>query len=160
MGAVRMRVQTADKNITVIQHDPHDCSPLERFWTVFACKQSLICAYFYPDSDKMTFSPEKIISFLQTGTHFLLQKTLMDWSGVDYLWIFVMFLSAVWTLILTAPIHIHWWASKWCNVTFIQICSNEETNLSTSWIAWGWVNFQHIFIFCANYFFNNFLLLK
>ncbi len=28
----------------------------------------------------------------------------MDWSGVDYLWIIVMFLSAVWTLILTAPI--------------------------------------------------------
>ncbi len=26
----------------------------------------------------------------------------MDWSGVDYLWIIVMFLSAVWTLILTA----------------------------------------------------------
>ncbi len=29
----------------------------------------------------------------------------MDWSGVDYVWIIVMFLSAVWTLILTAPIH-------------------------------------------------------
>ncbi len=29
----------------------------------------------------------------------------MDWSGMDYLWIIVMFLSAVWTLILTAPIH-------------------------------------------------------
>ncbi len=29
----------------------------------------------------------------------------MDWSGVDYLWIIVMFLSAVFTLILTAPIH-------------------------------------------------------
>ncbi len=29
----------------------------------------------------------------------------MDWSRVNYLWIIVMFLSAVWTLILTAPIH-------------------------------------------------------
>ncbi len=29
---------------------------------------------------------------------------LMDWSCVDYFWIIVMFLSAVWTLILTAPI--------------------------------------------------------
>ncbi len=29
----------------------------------------------------------------------------MDWSGVDYLWSIVMFLSAAWTLILTAPIH-------------------------------------------------------
>ncbi len=30
---------------------------------------------------------------------------MMDWSDVDYLMIIVMFLSAVWTLILTAPIH-------------------------------------------------------
>ncbi len=30
---------------------------------------------------------------------------LLDWNHVDYLWIFVMFLSDVWTLILTAPIH-------------------------------------------------------
>ncbi len=29
----------------------------------------------------------------------------MDWSGKDDLWIIVMILSAVWTLILTAPIH-------------------------------------------------------
>ncbi len=29
----------------------------------------------------------------------------MYWSRVDYLWIIVTFLSAVWTLILTAPIH-------------------------------------------------------
>ncbi len=30
---------------------------------------------------------------------------LMGWSGVDYLWIIVMFLSVVLTLILMAPIH-------------------------------------------------------
>ncbi len=29
----------------------------------------------------------------------------MDLSGVNYLWIIVMFLSAVWALILTAPIN-------------------------------------------------------
>ncbi len=29
---------------------------------------------------------------------------LIDWRWVDYLWTIVMFLSAVWTLILTAPI--------------------------------------------------------
>ncbi len=46
----------------------------------------------------------------------LLHKMLTDgleWCGL--LWIIVMLLSAVWTLILTAPIHIqqriHWWAS-------------------------------------------------
>ncbi len=33
---------------------------------------------------------------------------------------------------------IHWWAS---NTTFLQICSDEETNSSTSWMASGWVIF-------------------
>ncbi len=36
---------------------------------------------------------------------------LMDWSHVDYFWIIVMFLSAVWTLILMAThslLRIHW----------------------------------------------------
>ncbi len=35
----------------------------------------------------------------------LLSSQDINWSGVDCLWIIVMFLSAVWTLILTAPIH-------------------------------------------------------
>ncbi len=42
--------------------------------------------------------------------------------------------------------------NKWCNATFLQIYSDEETNSSTSWIAWGWVHFQQIFI----YFFKTF----
>ncbi len=39
----------------------------------------------------------------KSGFSFLLHKALID--GLDYLWIIVMCLSAVWTLILTAPIH-------------------------------------------------------
>ncbi len=35
----------------------------------------------------------------------LLKDIKMDWSGVDYLWIILMYLSAIWTLFLTAPIH-------------------------------------------------------
>ncbi len=69
-------------------------------------------------------------------------------------WIIVMFLSAVWTLILTAPIHCRGYigeqASKFLHVSF-----NEETNSSTvhvdlvqyTWMAWGWVYFQQMFIF-------------
>ncbi len=34
---------------------------------------------------------------------FFLHMVLIDWTGV--VWINVMFLSAVWTVILTAPIH-------------------------------------------------------
>ncbi len=30
---------------------------------------------------------------------------MTDWSGAAYLWIIVMFLSVVWTLIVTTPIH-------------------------------------------------------
>ncbi len=43
------------------------------------------------------------------------------WSGVDYLWNIVMFLSAVWTLILTAPIHCRGSIGE-------QICTNEKKN--------------------------------
>ncbi len=39
-----------------------------------------------------------------TNMNLFISKDI-DWSGVDYLWIIVMCLSAVWTLILTAPIH-------------------------------------------------------
>ncbi len=45
----------------------------------------------------------KDISYKRTA--FLFTRHLMDLSDVDYLWIIVMFLSTVWTLILTAPIH-------------------------------------------------------
>ncbi len=61
-----------------------------------------------------------------------------------------MFLSAVWTLILTAPIHRRASIGEpRCNATFLQICSDEETNSSTSWMTWGrgWAHFQQMFIF-------------
>ncbi len=35
--------------------------------------------------------------------------------------------------------------SKWCNTTFLQTCSDEETN--SSWMAWGWVHVQQNVIF-------------
>ncbi len=68
----------------------------------------------------------------------------MEWSGVDYLWIIVMFLSAVsfWRHPFTAEDP--WWRS---DVMLHFSKSDEETNSSASWMAWGWVHFQHIFIF-------------
>ncbi len=51
------------------------------------------------------------MDLFRTNTHedFQHHKMLTDgleWCGLlDYYWIIVMFLSAVWTLILTAPIH-------------------------------------------------------
>ncbi len=45
------------------------------------------------------------ITFLQTHILLLRYKMVLEWIHVDYLWIIVMFSSAVWTLIPTAPIH-------------------------------------------------------
>ncbi len=42
---------------------------------------------------------------------------------------------------------IHWWASDGM-IHFSK--PDEETNSSTSWMAWGWLHFQHIFIFVWN----------
>ncbi len=59
----------------------------------------------------------------------------MDWSGVDYLCIIVMFLSAVWTLILTAPIHCT--GSIGEQVTECYISPNlmkKQTHLHLGWL--------------------------
>ncbi len=64
----------------------------------------------------------------------------------DYLWIIVMFFYQLfglssWRHPFTAEV------CKWCNTELLQICSNEETNSSTSWVNWGWVNCLQIIIF-------------
>ncbi len=63
------------------------------FRTVLSCKRCLICADFSPDQTRPLFYWRKF--------SFCLLKMLND--GLE--WITVMFLSAVWTLVLTAPIH-------------------------------------------------------
>ncbi len=149
MGAVRMRVQTADKNITIIY-----TTLVNQLmsWEVKSCmcvrnkiyhkcisghnKKSLHNNVsssekykkksFSPDSDSMFFfftggsvfsqiinSYEVTVielKYLNYGIIFLqtckfpLLKTLID--GLESCGLFcVMFLLAVWTLILTAPIH-------------------------------------------------------
>ncbi len=63
----------------------------------------------------------------------------MDWSGVDYLWIIGMFLSAVWTLILTAPIH--------CRASIAErvMESYISPNLMKKRTHLGWTEGEHIF---------------
>ncbi len=41
-------------------------------------------------------------------------------------------------------------ASKWCNTKLLKICSDEETNISTSWVALGCAHFH----FWVNHYFN------
>ncbi len=51
---------------------------------------------------------------------------------MDYLWIIVMFLSAVWTPILTAPIHCRASIAEALMDCYTFSKSTEETNSSTS----------------------------
>ncbi len=44
-----------------------------------------------------------MMDLFHTNMPFLTSQDINRWTGV--VWIIVMFLSAVWTLILTAPIH-------------------------------------------------------
>ncbi len=65
----------------------------------------------------------------------------MDWSGVDYLWIIVMFLSAVWTLILTAPIHCRGSIAEQVMECYISPnLMKKQTHLHL-----GWPQGEHIF---------------
>ncbi len=83
------------------------------FRAVLAFKQCLICADFSPDSHQNTFSLEEALWIMDSClfknilmrdlSHLLSSQDVNWWTGV--VWIIVMFLSVVWTLILTAPIH-------------------------------------------------------
>ncbi len=108
-------------------------------WTVFTYKRCLICADFSPDSDKMTFSLEEAIlwtinlyfkqkqrfndGFIYYKHSCSLHKTWIN--GLDWCGLLVMFLSAVWILIMTAPIR--------CRGS-----TGEHL---------GWPDFQQMFIF-------------
>ncbi len=66
----------------------------------------------------------------------------MVWITCGLLWCFYqLFGLSFWRHPFTAEDPL---VSKWWNATFLQICSHEETNLSTSWMAWGWVTFQKL----------------
>ncbi len=60
----------------------------------------------------------------------------MDCSGVDHLRIIAMFGLSFWRHPFTANDQLVY---KWCNATFLQICSDDETKSST------WPEFEYIF---------------
>ncbi len=72
------------------------------------------------------------------------------WTGVMwiisvFLWCFYqLFGLSFWRHPLTVEDPL---VSKWCDAKFLQMCSDEETNSSTSWMAWGRVHFQQTLIF-------------
>ncbi len=72
----------------------------------------------------------------------------LEWCGllVDYCDVFIscLYSHSFWRYPFTAEDPL---VSKWYNAKFLQICFDEETNSSTLWMAWGWVNVELNFIF-------------
>ncbi len=75
-----------------------------RRWT-FSLEEAILWIMDSYFSQKWWFEVKNIfvMDLFLTNTHLFTLQDVNWWTGV--LWIIVMFLSAVWTLILTAPIH-------------------------------------------------------
>ncbi len=86
-----------------------------------------------------------IWSLFLTNTQLLVSQDVNLGTGVNYFWIIVMFISRVWTLILTAPIHCRRSIGEQAMLHFSK--SDEETNSATSQMAWEWAHIQQIIIF-------------
>ncbi len=124
------------------------------FLNGFTFRRCLICVDLSHDSDQMTFSLEKAILWIMTPKKILMDLFLTNmqllasqddnwWTGLDYLWIIVMFYQlfglSFWRHPFTAEDPL---VSKRWNAKFLQICSHEETNSSTSRMAWRWMHCQ------------------
>ncbi len=89
-----------------------------------------------------------------TNTQLLASQDINWWTAV--VWI-VIFLSAILTLILTAPIHcrgsVNWWIGGSIGEHVIECLISpkleEETNTSKSWKTRGWRHFQKCNIFLS-----------
>ncbi len=131
------------------------------FWTVFACKQCLICAYFSPDRDETTFSLEKALLWRtrmvwsqerhHTNTQFFSSQDVNWWTGVMWIlsWCFYqLFWLSFWRHPFTAE---HPFLSKWCNATFLQIWWRNKLILIFNGLRvsqcsahlYFWVNIYH-----------------
>ncbi len=140
MGAVRMTVQTADKNSTITPISSssinilsskklHVCKKQIHYWGTL----TLNCCFWpkYHSIIHNVYFSEKVLplvsSHIKIYWHICLELFWAVFTCKQCL--ICVFLSAVWTLILTAPIH--------CRGSIVDISS-------TSWMAWGWVHFQSI----------------
>ncbi len=124
---------------------------------VLACKRCLICIFlswfrrddfFHWREQRAHILAGSKICFLKTCSFWLL-KTLTDvLECVDYLWIIVMFLSAVFDSPCdgTHSLQRISFVSKWCNATFLQISSDEEKLIYI-------LESQRVSIFSANFHF-------
>ncbi len=164
MGAVRMRVQTADK-ITIIHTTPvHQLMLCEEKSCVFVRNKSIIKTFFTlnhhfwpkyesiihndaPSSEKVK---KKSVSHIKIHLHICLE---LFWTVFAWKWCLVWaYLSPevtfFWTLILMAPIHRGFIAEQ---AIYCYISPNlMKKHSSTSWMTWGRVHFHF-----GNYYFKS-----
>ncbi len=96
---------------------------------------------------KLKLLNDGFVYYKHAAFHFT-RCNLLDCICVDYLWIIVMFLSAVRTLILTAPIQLqrnHWWASDVMLHFSKSVLMKKQTHLHLR--CHEGVHFQQMFIF-------------
>ncbi len=119
----------------------------------FSCKQCIFLSRFrwiidiVFGSNGLQLKHYVFVSYKNTDFRFT-RHWLMDWSCVDYCDVFISCLDSFWRHPFTPEDPL---VSKWCNATFLQICSDDETNAAASWMAWGevlhWsdmkIRFQH-----------------
>ncbi len=88
--------------------------PLTYFRTVCTCKWCLICAHFSPGQTRWLFTINRGFILVESNSDECLNDQFVYYKQttfhtqseiIDCLWIIEMFLSTVWTLFLTAPIH-------------------------------------------------------
>ncbi len=101
-------------------------------------------------------APASENSLKEFSTNMLVDFDVRGQQGMDFfhwrkryyrLWIGLYLELSFWRHPFTAGDPL---VSKLYNTVFLRIYSNEETKSSTSWMAWGWVHFQQIFIFGWN----------
>ncbi len=136
MGAVRMRVQTADKNFT---SNPHHSSPsVNILWSekLRVCKkhihQDTSNPWFCPKNKSIIHNPSEKVSLLLIHQHIclalfwtVLSYIFVPWSGANYCGVFISCFDSH-----SDGTHslqrIHWWASDVTLLFFFQICSNKQ----------------------------------
>ncbi len=142
MGAVRMRVQTADTKFrTVLLVNSArfvHISLLIGTTQLFNWNKNWITerklVYFSQKHDEWWICLLKTQLFALQDVNWWTRVTLIS---CGLMWCFYQqFGFSFWRHPFTAEDH--WWES---NDPFLQICSNEETNSFKSWVAWRWVNF-------------------
>ncbi len=85
-----------------------------------------------------------MVDLLLKNTQLFTSQDINWWTRVIVWCFYQLFELSFWRHPFTAEDPL---VSKWCNAKFLQMCFDEQTNSSKSWMAWGWVNVQQIFNF-------------